>query len=458
MGTIALAAASMLSAGCRVAQQPQQPAPGLPLPARLAEAPAEPAPADGWLDAFADPALAAYVRAVLAANPDLRAAAARLETARLDARIAGAALWPQVNIEFNAARGRNLIDTIAGPQTFTGNRFSLGLGAAWEADLWGKLGDSRLAARADYGQAAALYRGAELSLAGNAAKAWVAATAASLQWQLAADNARSLAETADWIAHRYTSGLGAALDLRLARANAAEARATVQTQEARRRESIRLLETLLGRYPAGAQPVAAALPDLPAPVPADLPAALLERRPDLVDKAQAFTAASARFARARKDLLPSLRLTGAAGNASNELENVVRNDYFVWNLAAGLTQPLFRAGELRARRDRAAAQVERTAREYAATVLTAFAEVEQLLAAEDLLGQRQAALQEALAEAAAAEALAFEEYGAGLREITTFLDAQRRHLSLAVQVIDVRLARLLNRLNLHLALGGDFSS
>jgi outer membrane protein, multidrug efflux system len=445
--------------GCRTAPQPDRPPLGIAVPERYA-APSPDSDAGlpvavAWTAQWPDYAATSYVTAVLSGNPDLHLAAQRLAVAAWDVRIAGADRWPTVGTELGARRGRSVLETAAGPVSSTDTRFSLGLAVAWEADVWGKLSDTRRAVLADYGQAAAAYAGARLSLSVQAARAWYAAVAAQLQWQLARDNLASQDETADWVRRRYEAGLAGALDLQLALATAAEARATRDLRAQRLSESVRDLELLLGVYPSGSLAVDGAFPATWPAIPAGVPATLLARRWDLQEREAAWRAAHARADRARKELLPGIRLTGSLGTTSSELRHLLDTPYLVWQLAAGLTQPLFRGGELRGRSARAATAAEAAALDYAAVALRALGEVEQALSDEAMLQARVTSTERAVAEAAAAEALAWDEYSAGLREFTVWLDARRRHLALQAQLIDVTQGRIANRLQLLLALGGD---
>ena len=280
---------------------------------------------------------------------------------------------------------------------------------------------------------------------------------AQSQLGLARETLESRARTAEQVRRRYERGLRGALDLRLALSNEAAATATLASRERQLDVTRRQLQLLLGRYPSDElDPDATSkrLPELPPPPPAGLPAELLRRRPDLVAAEQRLAATGFEVRAARAALYPGLRLTGSGGTASSELEDLLDGDFSVWSLAAGLLQPMFQGGRLRAGVDLAEARRREAAHGYAQQVLVAFAEVERSLAAAAHLDGVYHALAESASQAAAAEELAEERYLAGLNDYLNVLEAQRQSFLAKSQLLDVERQRLVNRIDLHLALGG----
>jgi NodT family efflux transporter outer membrane factor (OMF) lipoprotein len=257
---------------------------------------------------------------------------------------------------------------------------------------------------------------------------------------------------------RYERGVRSPLDVRLAAANEAAARAGVAARQSQLAAATRQLEILLGRYPAGAVTNLSELPAPAAPVPAGLPGELLERRPDLVAAERRLAASSARAAEARAALLPRLALTGTAGRTSAELEDLLDNSFSLWSIAANLAQPLYQGGRLRANVRLAEARAREATEQYLATVLRAFGEVEAALHDEQQLARREAELAEAVVQSRAAQRLAEDRYASGLEPLLTLLEAQRRAWEAESQWLAVRRARLDNRIQLHLALGGGFGA
>ena len=446
-------------AACRAAPEELDPAVVLPADWTSVTVADEPAPATWWRD-FSDPRLARLVDEALVHNRDLGAAVARLEAALASARAVQGALAPQVDAGADAARRRqNFIGLpIPGGDVLSSTVTSYGvsLDVSWEVDLWGRLRASASAADAEARAAGADLRGAALSIAAQTAKGWFALIEARQQMRLAAATVRSFDESAEWIRARYQRGLTTALDLRLALSNAADARAARAATEDAAQRAARALEILLGRYPAEDIETSDDLPPLPPPPPAGLPAALLERRPDLVAARERVAAQDERVAASRAALLPGLRLTASGGRTSAELEDLLDGGFDVWSLGASLTAPLFQGGRLRAEVDAAEARRAEAWNAWAADLLRACGEVESALAAEERLARRVAELEQATLQARAAEALALERYRSGVEALVTLLDAQRRSVTNESRWLAARRNLLDNRVDLLLALGGGF--
>ncbi len=413
---------------------------------------ADVAPPQPWLNDLDDGTLTALVHEALTANPSAEAALARVAAGRARAVIAGAGELPSTTLNLRAARSQRNTNGLE----LTGNTFDLNLGASWEVDLWQRLAARTHAAVADAAATEQDWRATRLLLAADVADAWYTAAESHLQLRLAAQRVSSFRDTLAVITERYREGLVEALDVRLARENLATAEAGLSARQRSLDAARRGLETLLGRYPAGTLAVLADLPEPRRAVPAGLPSALLERRPDILAASLRVEAAAARHTDASRNRLPGFSLTASGGTASDRLLDLLNWDHLVWSLAAGIVQPLFQGGRLKAEEALAHANDREALANYARTVLTAFREVETALAAEPLLTAQVASQGDAAQEASAAAALALERYRAGLTEIITLLDTQRRAFNTESTRIETRLRRLQNRIELYRALGGDF--
>lgn len=453
---IALAPAALLLGGCGSAPPVQSPDLRGALPDSWSEEAPVAAP-EPWWASFDDPRLRAVVGEALLHNRDLEAAAARLEAAGAEAKIAGADLWPQVSTGGNGARRQQVITFLPGTTVRSLNdSYGVSLDVSWEVDLWGRLRTQRSAAAADLQAALADYRAARLSIAAQAMKAWFAAVEAQRQLELAETTAASYASTVKTIRDRYETGVRSSLDLRLALVDEAVARTAVETRRRAADRAVRQLEILLGRYPSREMDVGPDLGEPLADVPAGLPAELLARRPDLVAAERRLAAAGRRESESRRALLPRLTLTASGGRSGSELENLLHGDFTVWSLAAGLLQPIFQGGRLRAQVTRSGALADAAVADYANRVLEACAEVETLLAAESSLRAQEGAQAVAAEQAAAASALARDRYESGLDDVIPWLSAQRAAADAQSRLLEVRRRRLESRVDLHLALGGDF--
>lgn len=423
-----------------------------------------PSGATAWWRDLADARSAALVEACLRDNHDLRAVVARVRALSAQARIAGAPQWPQAMAGGDATRSqRNFVGFPIGGAagngvtTATTSAYGVSLSASWEADLWGRLRDGQRAALADVAAAEADLAGVRLSLSAQVLRTYFAAVEARRQFELAEATVASSRLSEEQIEVRYERGLRPALDLRLARSNRAAAEAVLAQRHLALDGIRRQLEMLVGRYPAASLELARELPPVPPPVPPGLPADLVARRPDLAAAERRLAAAGARVGEARKALYPRLSLTASGGRSSDGLDRLLDGDYSVWALAANLSAPLFQGGRLRAGVDLAESARDVAVSQYAGQVLAAYGEVERALTAENLLTARETALAETASEAGAALALARTRYNTGLTDLTTLLDSQRRDFAANSQLLSARRQRLEARIDLHVALGGDFA-
>ena len=458
-----IAAVAALGAGCVTALPVERPEIRVPIPEDWTAgdvAAGEVAP-DWWTD-FGDDELSAAIGTVLERNLDLQAAAARLELAAADARVAAAALQPQVQASYSGSRRKqNFVGfPIPGAEdrvlstVFTNQGISLD--TTWEVDLWGRLRTSEQAALADLQRSAADLRGAQLSIAGQTAKAWFASAEAQQQVLLSQATVESFGESVDRVRDRFEAGVRPALDLRLAMLNLSNAQAQLAQRRQQLDASTRQLEVLLAQYAGGDINPPPNLPAMPAAVPAGVPADLVARRPDLVAAERQVAASEARLRVARRELLPNFSLTANTGTSTNALRSLLNGDFAVWGLVGNVLGPLWQGGRLRAQISRAEAQVAEVLATYVNTALVAYSEVETALAAEEYMADRVVYLTTSVEQARAAERLADERYRTGLDTYITVLDSQRSLFQAESELIAARRLRLENRVDLYLALGGGF--
>ena len=454
---------AVLSAGCATAPPYTPPALEVVTPdSWTARADTGAAPVFGWWTDFGDSGLDEAVRTALEQNYDLQAAAARLEQAAADARIAAASLQPIVQAGLNGSRRKqNFIGfPIPGSEdrvlstVFTS--YGVSLDTTWEVDLWGRLRSGARAALADLQSRAADLRGAQLSLAGQTVKTWFVIAEAQQQLRLAEATVASFSIAAGQVRERFEEGLRPSLDVRLALSNLASAEALRDLRRQQLDATVRQLDVLLGRYASGTAPTPSTLPDTPPAIPGGLPAALVSRRPDLVAAERRITAARQRLNVPRTELYPSFSLTAGTGTATSALTDLVNGGFGIWSLLGNLLQPVFQGGRLRAEVDRADARATDELATYANTALQAFAEVETALAAEEFLMAREGHLETSVEQSRAAESLADDRYRIGLDDYITGLNSQRLALQAEGDLIAARRQRLENRVDLYLALGGGF--
>lgn len=416
---------------------------------------------DWWMD-IGGSALDSLVREALDANYSLAIAAANVEAARAGADIAGAPRLPQVNASYGAQRREQaLIGIPVGPDPVLKTRstsHSAQLQATWELDLWNKLGSMERAALAEYQATEADLAGARLGIAAAVTRAWLNLVEARAQADLAERASIAFAETANTAWERYQRGLIPATEVHLTRTSRDNAAALYAFRRQQVEVFARQLELLLGRYPEADVGSPIVLPDAPALPPAGLPADLLLRRPDLLSAERRVVASQSRTSAARREMLPSISLTGAAGLTSNALEDILKGDFSVWSIGGSILQPLFQGGRLRAQARQSAAFEAAAVNAWANEVLSAFGEVEVALASERWLDEREEKLRSSSDSAREAYRLAQARYRQGVGSLFEVLESQRRALDAEGQWILVRNARLNARVDLYLALGGGFDA
>lgn len=412
----------------------------------------------GWLDDFGDPKLRLLVEEAVGANFDLNAARARIGQARERVRGTAADRFPSVDTSFGASRSEALRGATF--QSVRSNNFDLSLNFAWEVDLWGRLGNLQGAQLDRFHAATNLYHAARLSLAANVSKTAFAIVESRQQISLAERTLASLRTNLDILDDKLEAGAaddGTALEISLSRADIARARSRVLAEQRQIDSSKRTLETLLGRYPAGEIEAIASMPRLSREVPTGLPSELLLRRPDLLAAEAQVDAAMKELVASRKALLPAVRITSGLGTSSTDnIGDVFDIQNMVWNVGENLTRPVFQGGALRSAIRLDEHEKHELIETYASTALTAFREVETALAGERYLAAQEEALRTAAVESRRAEDLSLGQYEQGLVEIITLLESQRRAFDAESALYATQLELLYNRVDLYLALGGDF--
>ena len=461
---LAIAVPALLVAGC--SKQLDLPVHqfNVPAPEDWQAAATEPlAPGSDWWAYLNDPGLDAAIRKALDCSHSLQAATARIEIAVQERLIVGAGDWPELSLGASRIRQRQNFVGLPFPglsdQVLKSSYSNAGLtfNVGWEADLWNRLGSQKLAADAGIAAQEADRLAVRLSLSGQVAKAWFAAVEAHSQVEASQAVVEHLEAVAEWTRARYLYGSHSPSDVRIAESDIERARARVQEHERARDRFVRQVEVLACEYPAGERALAAELPGLPSHVPAGLPSELLRRRPDLIAAEQALLGADARIVEARAALRPGFALTTTAGTASNQLLDLVNPSLNAWSYALGFALPLFNRGRLKANVQATEARSREAAANYESLMWKAYLEVESALASEETLQNQQRLLRDSQVTTRAAIDLAEQRYAAGMGDIFRILTLQRSVLEAQSAVLALQRAKIDNRVDLHLALGGSFS-
>lgn len=431
--------------------------PVLPLPESLpAVAQASPV-ADRWWSLYGDPTLDRLMDEALAHNADAALAAARVLESRSALRQANSNRSPGVSIEGNSARRFDSV--LAGQSPDPGvarDSFSAQGVVTYELDLWGRYTRASEAARARLLASEFDRDAVRLSLTGDVARGYFSLIAARQQLDRARETLVARRESVDLEKIRYEAGESDEATLRRTEAEAAASAISAQQFELEVAQRSHALGVLLGRSPkelAVGDFAPGALPAAPLLSPG-VPSTVLARRPDIRSAEAALSAAAADIGVARTGLFPSINLTGTYGSASQELADLFTNPAEQWSLAAGLLQPVFQAGRLRAAVERANALQQQRQAEYARTVQNAFRDVLDALKGQEMLGGiRQTTADQASALARAAE-LSELRYAAGEIAYLDLLDVRRNLYQSQIALVGAQRDALTNSVSLALALGG----
>jgi NodT family efflux transporter outer membrane factor (OMF) lipoprotein len=402
----------------------------------------------GWLATFADPELDELVKEAIVHNADLQAAAARVEQAAGYVAAVGGPRYPKVDL---LGRGGSGLGDNSGLE---GGLLSV----SWELDVWGRVRYQVRGAKATYVASASDFEYARQSLAALVAKSWFLATEATLQRGVMSDAVDSAAKLLDLAQQRLRVGAGNELDVTTARLNLETYQDSLRQLDLSREQALRSVEILVGRYPAAALASPPQLGVLPPGVPAGLPSELLERRPDLLAAEQRVAAAFNLAHEAKAARLPRFSLTASVSDLSSEFFVLKNRSNPVWSIGGTVFAPLFSGGTLRAQADIRTAEQKEAMAHYVTTALKAFGDVENALSSEFALSDREQILTAAVSDAQRALELAETRYRVGSGDLRQVEQQQLAYQSARMNLLRVQSERRVQRVNLHLALGGGFAA
>lgn len=414
----------------------------------------------GWWELYGDPSLNALVRSALEGGFDARIAAARVEQSRAIAEQVRGSLFPSLSYAANADRGRN---TFFGSPNPTGNgattsAFDGYLSAAWEPDLWGKLRREDEAARAQYLASEEGRRGVLLSLVTQVATGYFDLLELDQELAVTREAAASFGASLQLFNERLRGGVASRLETSSAEAAQAAEAAQIPLLEQQVAVSENALCLLLGRNPG---PIShnASLAHYPLPpeVPAGLPAALLERRPDILAAEDAAVAANAQIGVTVGSFLPNIGLSALFGAVSPRLQDIENHRQALWSAGANVTGPIFQAGTLKGEYRQARADWELAKLQYEQTVLAAFADVSDALIARQKLAQAVAEDEREVAAYRDAVRVAFERYKGGQASYYELLQTQQELYPAEIALARARRDALVSVVTLYKALGGGWN-
>ncbi|MFS8974340.1 efflux transporter outer membrane subunit [Cupriavidus necator] len=367
--------------GCAIGPNYERPATPDPAQYRIDTGVLAVAADSAWWDSFGDPVLNALVETALRNSYDVRIAAARIDEFRGQLMVVRAGFFPQLNLTASATRQR------AG--TFTGtpfasldgprNSYQLLANASWEIDLWGRIRRQAEAAEASLWNAEYARRGVVLSLAASVVQGYATLRGLDAQLEIAQQTLQARGQGLDIFRQRYEGGVISQVELSQAENDFYVTEATIPALRSGIAQTENALSVLLGREPGPIERGKPVNELQPPPVGADLPAALLSRRPDVLQAERTAIAANAQLGAAQALYLPAVNLSGLFGAIASSPAGLWHSASQVWGIGAGLTQPIFQGGAIRGQVQTASAQREQAMLAYQGTVLAALADVNSAL-------------------------------------------------------------------------------
>jgi len=405
-----------------------------------------------WWKVFQDSVLQELVDTALVNNKDLKIATERIVEARASLGFTRADFWPHLDLNLGAGgvKGRNNEDPAA--------TFRAGGSLSWEIDLFGRI---RRAAEADQALLFATEegrRGVIVALVAEVGRAYMDLRDADQRAEIARRTLASRKEYVDYSKTRFEGGVTSETDWRQAEAEYYRTASFLSEFERRVKVTENELSVLLGRNPG---PILrgrtidqqAVLPE----VPAGIPSALLDRRPDLRAAEQELIASNARIGEAKALLYPQLSLTGVGGVESSTLSTLFNGPAVAWSLVSGLVQPLFNAGKNTARVEFTESQMRQTLYFYESTVQQAFREVEDGLITYRKTGEQRASEGARVIAQRQVLNLAELRYRGGTANYLEVLDAQRSLFESELDEVQAISDQLKSMIQLYKALGGGWT-
>jgi len=416
-----------------------------------------------WWEVFKDEKLQALEREALAQNYDLRDAAARVEAASAALGLTRSNQFPNLGANADIATiraSRNgatpLPASFVPSQNRTFGAATLSL-LSFELDIWGRLRRSTEAARANLLSAEENRKAVMTTLVSEVAAAYFSLRELDYQLEISQRTLATRHESLELIRNRQLGGVATLLELRQAEQLVYTAAETIPALQLAIEQTENQISLLLGRNPGDvARGLSLTEQQMPPDVPAGLPSALLERRPDIRASEQILIAANAQIGVAKAAYFPQISLTGFLGGQDSQLSNLFGGSSGVWNFTPQATQPIFTAGRLKSNVQLSQALRNTALIQYEKTIQTAFTEVSSALIAHQRA--RESREQQELLVGALQDRtrLAYIRYRGGVDTLLNALDSDRDLFQAELALSQIRLNELNSVVQLYKALGGGW--
>ncbi|HEY0823398.1 MAG TPA: efflux transporter outer membrane subunit [Ramlibacter sp.] len=453
MRTLSTLAAALLLAGCSMMPKYERPAapvaPAFPYPSAQQ---GTPAPELAWEQFFADARLRALIATALRNNRDLRVAVLNIRQARAQYDIRNADRLPGVGATVSGTRAP---DTQGNQATTLQANIAF---SSWELDFFGRLASLSEAALAQYLATEEGRKAAQVTLVASVANTWLNLAADEELLALTRQTLATREESLRLTRLRFENGASSEIDFRLAQSLYETARVTLAQLQRQRANDLNALALLLGEpvapdFQVGITTEGLQLPD----VPAGLPSEVLVRRPDVRQAEQQLIAANANIGAARAAFFPRISLTAGVGTASRDLSGLFSGGSWGYTVAPSLLQPIFDAGRNRAGLASAEASRDIALAQYERAIQQAFRDVADALAGRATFGEQVQAQGNVVEAESVRFRLARLRYENGVASYLDLLDAQRSLFTAQQGLVQARLARLQNQVQLYRSLGGGWT-
>jgi NodT family efflux transporter outer membrane factor (OMF) lipoprotein len=463
--------ALVLVAGC--AAGPDYQRPSVEVPAGYKEAgewkvaqPQDAASRGRWWEMFGDPGLDALMEQVEISNQNVLVAEAQFRRAQAIVAASRAAYFPTVTADASITRSRSPIGVIGGTTAgrIITNR-SASLDAGWELDLWGRVRRTAESSEASAQASAADLAGARLSSQAALASSYLLLRTIDAQKRILDESVAAFQRSLDLTKNRYDAGVAAKVDVVQAETQLKSTMADAIDLGVQRAQLEHAIAVLVGKPPTALAivptppdvaraPLAIKMP----PIPAEVPSALLERRPDIASAERLVASANAQIGVAKAAYFPSLTLSGSYGSRAGDAASWFTAPSTFWAYGPALAQTIFDGGLRRAQTDQAIAAFDATVAQYRQTVLSGFQEVEDNLAALRILEEEAKVQEEAVRAARESVTLTTNQYKAGIVSYINVVAVQTAWLNNERSAMIVLGRRLVAAVTLLKALGGDWSA
>ena len=412
-----------------------------------------------WWKQFQDPVLDALIAEALQHNTNVQIAAANVEQAAALLTQTRSQLFPAVGYGASAGRERAREPAFAAQIPNYPNpasAYQAALQASWEIDLWGRIRRQSEAAYANVLATDEARRGVILTLVAQVANSYLQLRGLDAQLSVAKQTLQTYQESVDLFTLQFQYGQVSQMNVAQAQSQYETAAAQIPLIESQIAQTQSSLAVLVGRDPG---PIARgkSVYDLQLPqVPAGVPSALLERRPDLLQAEQQLIAANAQIGAAKALYFPTISLTGAYGNASADLSKLFTGPAKVWSYAGTLAGPIFTFGAVSGQVAQAEAAQNAALLNYQLSIRNAFADVDNALIANQKLHEQLDAQVKLVAALQQYSDLARLQYDGGYSPYSTVLQAEQALFPAELNLASIRAQLFASAVNIYKAMGGGW--